>query len=83
VVCRESERDFVREAKDQGYAVVLLYIHLATIELNQARVKQRVSEGGHTVDPEKIAQRVPRTMRFVGQAGQRVDEFPCRLRAAR
>lgn len=75
VFSHESKRNFVQAAKDQGYRVVLVYIHLATIALNQARVQQRVSEGGHPVDPEKVAQRVPRAMRYVGQAGYLVDDF--------
>lgn len=63
-----SKVDFVAEAKSHGYEISLIYFHLNSIELNQARVKQRVSEGGHDVPPEKIATRIPRTMDYVSDA---------------
>ncbi len=60
-----SKIDFIAEAKSFGYEVVLVYIHLANAELNQARVAQRVSEGGHDVPPTKIVSRIPRTLRHI------------------
>jgi predicted ABC-type ATPase len=68
VFSHPSKVDFVAEAKARGFEITLVYIHLATPELNQARVKQRVSEGGHDVPPEKITSRIPRTMKYVGAA---------------
>lgn len=68
VFSHPSRIDFVAEAKAQGYDITLIYIHLETSELNQARVKQRVSEGGHDVPPEKIISRIPRTMKHVATA---------------
>jgi len=38
--------DFVAKAKTMGYEIILVYIHLETSELNEARVYQRVTEGG-------------------------------------
>ena len=58
VFSHSSKIDFVAEAKAFGYEVMLTYIHLETSELNQARVKQRVSEGGHDVPAEKIVSRI-------------------------
>ena len=40
-----SKIDFVAKAKAQGYEIILVYIHLDTSELNEARVYQRVTEG--------------------------------------
>jgi predicted ABC-type ATPase len=74
VFSHESKIDFVAKAKAMGYYVVLVYIHLETIDLNEARVNQRISEGGHSVPPEKIRSRLPRTMKNVAVALQLVDE---------
>lgn len=54
--------DFVATAKSLGYEIILIYIHLQQPELNQARVAQRVSEGGHDVPADKIRARLPRTL---------------------
>ncbi|MEX0732465.1 MAG: zeta toxin family protein [Aquisalimonadaceae bacterium] len=60
--------DFVAYAKSLGYEIILVMIHLQTPELNQARVAQRVSEGGHHVPTEKILSRLPRTLANVRAA---------------
>ncbi len=65
VFSHPSKIDFVAEAKALGYEVVLVFIHLQMDELNQARVAQRVSEGGHNVPAEKIVSRIPRTLRHI------------------
>lgn len=74
VFSHPSKIDFVAEARAAGYQVILLYFHLETPELNQARVRQRVSEGGQDVPPYKIRSRIPRTMRNVATALPLVDE---------
>jgi len=74
VFSHDSKIDFIAKAKAYGYHVILVYIHLEGIELNEARVFQRVSEGGHTVPSEKIRTRLPRTMKNVAVALQLVDE---------
>lgn len=65
VFSHPSKIDFIAEAKALGYEVVLVFIHLLMDELNQARVAQRVSEGGHTVPVEKIITRIPRTLQHI------------------
>lgn len=74
VFSHSSKIDFVAEAKAFGYEVMLTYIHLETSELNQARVKQRVSEGGHDVPAEKIVSRIPRTMNNIANTLCLVNE---------
>lgn len=74
VFSHESKIDFIAKAKAHGYHIILIYIHLQSLELNEARVLQRVSEGGHNVPPEKIRSRVPRTMQNIAVALQLVDE---------
>ncbi len=69
-----SKIDFVANAKALGYKIILVYIHLESTGLNQARVLQRVSEGGHDVPAEKIHTRIPRTIRYVTKILTLVDE---------
>jgi predicted ABC-type ATPase len=42
--------------------------------LNEARVKQRVAEGGHNVPTEKIHSRIPRMIKHIRTALSIVDE---------
>lgn len=66
--------DFLARAKSLGYQIILVYIHLESIALNQARVAQRVSEGGHNVPAEKVRSRLPRTMANVRVALPLADQ---------
>lgn len=68
VFSHPSKIDFVAEAKAFGYETILIYIHLSHSELNQARVAQRVSEGGHSVPADKIIARIPRTLAHIRTA---------------
>lgn len=52
----------LRDAREAGYAVILVFIGLDGPELCTARVAQRVEEGGHDVPDEKISARYPRTL---------------------
>ena len=54
VYSRPSKVDFVARAKALGYEVILVLIHLNNASLNQARIAQRISEGGHHVPAEKV-----------------------------
>ncbi|MES9905120.1 MAG: AAA family ATPase [Sedimenticola sp.] len=68
VFSHPSKIDFMADAKARGYEVILVFIHLDGDQLNQARVEQRVNEGGHNVPTEKIISRIPRTLNHVRQA---------------
>jgi predicted ABC-type ATPase len=74
VFSHESKIDFIAQAKANGYKIILVYIHLFDSILNEARVKQRVSEGGHGVPSEKIHARIPRTVKHIKTALSIVDE---------
>ena len=62
VFSHPSKIDFVAQAKAIGYEIILVFIHLDTVSLNQARVAQWLSEGGHNVPDEKVASRIPRLL---------------------
>ena len=52
-----SYKNKIIEAKAKGYRVTLLFFWLQSIELAKERVKIRVSEGGHNIEPEIIERR--------------------------
>jgi predicted ABC-type ATPase len=68
VFSHPSKIDFVAQAKTLGYETVLVFIHLDNVSLNQARIAQRVREGGHNVPEEKVTSRIPRTLKHIRQA---------------
>ena len=74
VFSHPSKIDLVAKAKALGYEIILVYIHLETPELNEARVKQRVVAGGHNVPAEKIRSRIPRTMKNISTVLPLVNE---------
>jgi predicted ABC-type ATPase len=53
----KSYKRKILEAKEKGYTVTLLFFWLQNVELAKARVKMRVSEGGHNIEPEIIERR--------------------------
>jgi len=65
VFSHPSKIDFVAQAKAMGYEIVLVFIHLSHVSLNQARVAQRVGEGGHAVPEDKVSNRIPRTLQNI------------------
>ncbi|MBC8413420.1 AAA family ATPase [bacterium] len=69
-----SKVDFIAKAKAMDYEIILIYIHLETSELNEARVHQRIASGGHSVPVKKIHSRIPRTMKNVALALPLIDE---------
>ena len=67
VFSHSSKIDFVAQAKAMGYEIVMVFIHLDQDQLNQARIAQRVSEGGHHVPEDKVTSRIPRTLKNIRQ----------------
>jgi predicted ABC-type ATPase len=65
VFSHPSKIDFVAHAKALGYEVTMVMIHLQSVALNQARIAQRVSEGGHSVPDDKVISRIPRTLKHI------------------
>lgn len=52
-----SYKNKILEAKEKNYRVTLLFFWLQNIELAKERVKIRVLEGGHNIEPEVIERR--------------------------
>jgi len=54
---------FIKEAKEKGYEVVLLFLMLNNVNLAIKRVKIRVKEGGHNIPIEVIKRRYKNGMK--------------------
>jgi predicted ABC-type ATPase len=65
---------FLKKARAAGYRVLLIFIGIVSPELSEARVIQRVSEGGHDVPDDRIRSRFPRTLENLRRAIPIVDE---------
>jgi len=62
----KSYKHKIIKAKEKGFRVTMLFFWLQTIELAKERVKTRVSEGGHNIDPEVIERRYKiRNQKFI------------------
>lgn len=53
----------IRQAKAQGFGVVLLYFWLSSPQLALARVQQRVARGGHDIPESDVYRRYERSMK--------------------
>jgi len=52
-----SYKNKIKTAREKGYTITLLFFWLQNVELAKERVKIRVSEGGHNIEPEIIERR--------------------------
>lgn len=52
-----SYKQKIEKARQNGFTITLLFFWLQNIELAKERVKIRVSEGGHNVEPDVIERR--------------------------
>lgn len=63
----------IEQAQKKGYSVKLVYIGLNSSLSNTMRVKDRVLNGGHHVDPKDIQRRYPKSMENLAKALEKAD----------
>jgi predicted ABC-type ATPase len=73
VFSHESKVELIKKAKELGYEVNLVFIHLSFSQLNIGRVVQRVASGGHNVPQDKIESRIPKTIENLKKAIEFTD----------
>jgi predicted ABC-type ATPase len=73
VFSHPSKLELLAAAHAAGFAVVLLVVCVDEPRQLLARVRQREQEGGHSVPPERILARYPRTLAHLAKALQRAD----------
>jgi predicted ABC-type ATPase len=67
---------FLKQAAEEGYAVVVCFIGISDAATSEQRVAMRVSQGGHDVPTEKLTSRFPRILANLAAA---IRELPCVL----
>ena len=63
-----SKVELMRQARLRGFRVALYFVATESVELNIARVKQRVLLGGHDVPEDRIRARYARTLALLPDA---------------
>lgn len=53
----KSYKNKIKTARENGYTITLLFFWLQNVQLAKERVKIRVSEGGHNIEPKTIERR--------------------------
>jgi predicted ABC-type ATPase len=61
------------DARIRGFEIVLVYIGTENVEINLARIKNRVLEGGHDVPEEDVRRRYKRSFQNLPIAIKRSD----------
>lgn len=69
----KGELRLMREAKEAGYSVNLVYVGITSSQLSTARVQERVRQGGHDVPIADSDRRYPRSMANLGEAMRIAD----------
>jgi predicted ABC-type ATPase len=73
VFSHPSKLQLIASAQAAGYAVVLLVVCADDPQQLIARVAQRTREGGHSVPPERVLARYPRTLMHLQKAVRLAD----------
>lgn len=74
VLSTDKYRPLVERARRSGFQVRMIYVVLASAELQVARIRTRFLEGGHDVPPEKINARRLRSFEQLAWFYRNVDE---------
>lgn len=64
----ESKLDLIRNAQAQGVRVVIFHVNVQSADISVARVRFRVTQGGHDVPERKIRERYERNKRHIRDA---------------
>ena len=73
VLSTRRNLDLLIKAKKEGYFIRCIYVLTADVNVNVARVKTRVLQGGHDVPEEKIRSRFDRALGFIPELTQVCD----------
>ena len=74
VLSRPDKLEFIKYAKAQGYNIVVAYIITSNPEINLARIKRRVEQGGHDVPSDKVIARYERAMQLMFSVIEEADD---------
>lgn len=74
VLSSPKYRRLVARAKVRGFTVRMIYVVLASADLQLARIRNRVAEGGHDVPADKVVDRRVRSFEQLAWFAQHVDD---------
>lgn len=74
VMSHPSKLEVMKQAKNAGYEVELIFVSTNDPEINVERVRQRVAEGGHDVPANKIRERYERSIELLPAAAEIADK---------
>lgn len=66
---------FIARARQEEYKIVFLYVYLASVDQNIARVRQRVALGGHDVPETTIRRRYQKSLLNFEPVAQQSDQW--------
>ncbi len=75
VLSRSDKLDFVVHAREKGYRIVSIFVGTESADINCARVRKRVTEGGHDVPEDKLRERYARSMQNLPLLAECSDEL--------
>jgi len=67
--------DKIRQAKENGYRVIMYCLYLNHVDLNLLRIKFRVAKGGHDIPEEDVRRRDVRTLQNLISLASSIDEL--------
>ena len=70
-----GNNNYIKQAREIGYKIIFVYVVLASVEQNIARVRQRVALGGHDVPEDIIRRRYYRSLSNVDSVCKNSDEW--------
>ena len=70
VMSSPDKLDFLRHARDAGYKTYLYFVTTDDPEVNLSRVRDRVRQGGHDVDPGAVVARYRRSLALLPGAAR-------------
>ena len=73
VFSHPSKLDVIEVARQRGYIVIVMHVGVDSPDLSVARVRGRVSEGGHDVPEDKVRARFDRGGPLIRRAVLRAD----------
>jgi len=74
VLSRREKLEFIRYAKAKGYFINIIYVSTEKADINIARVKMRVEQGGHDVPEKNIRRRYLRCMHLLPFVTELADD---------
>lgn len=75
VLSSPKYRALVEKAHARGFSVRMIYVVLASADLQLSRIRQRVRDGGHDVPAEKAIDRRRRSFEELGWFARHVDQL--------